>query len=152
MDRIALRERITSRMTVEDRGYASPCWVSNRATHSNGYTKIGYMGRTWLTHRFAYTVFVGDVPEGMQLDHLCKVRACCNPDHLEPVTCRENLLRGDTVTARQAAQTHCKRGHPLSGDNLYRRPDRDNGRDCKTCRHKATRASIERRKQRKEAA
>jgi hypothetical protein len=136
-NRTDLQAKVTSRVAIEDRGYDTPCWVSDRAQQGNGYTKLGYMGTTWLTHRFAYTVFVGAIPEGLQLDHLCKVRACCNPDHLEPVTCRENLLRGDTITASQVAQTHCKNGHPLSGDNLYARPDRVNGRDCRTCRSAA---------------
>lgn len=144
-DRTALRTRITSRITVEDRGFRTACWISNRAMHSNGYTKIGYFGQTWLTHRFAYTVFVGDIPDGLQLDHLCSQRACCNPEHLEPVTCRENLLRGDTLTAREAAQTHCKEGHPLSGPNLYVRPDRVNSRGCRTCRRNADRRAKRRR-------
>jgi hypothetical protein len=145
-DRTALRARVTSRITIEDRGYATPCWISNRAAHSNGYTKIGYLGQTWLTHRFSYTVFIGDIPDGLQLDHLCRQRACCNPEHLEPVTCRENLLRGDTLTAKEAAQTHCKEGHPLSGPNLYVRPDRTKSRGCKTCRNASTRKSVERRR------
>lgn len=139
MDRTDLQRRITSRVTIEDRGYETPCWVSNRAAHPKGYTKIGYQGRTWLTHRLAYTVYVGEIPNGMQLDHLCKVPACCNPDHLEPVTCRENLLRGDTITATEAAQTHCKNNHPLTGSNLYRRPDRPNSRGCRACRTAAKR-------------
>lgn len=137
-NRTDLQARITSRIAIEDRGYLTRCWISNRAMHDNGYTKIGYMGATWLTHRFAYTVFVGEIPDGLQLDHLCKVRVCCNPDHLEPVTCRENLLRGDTITASQVAQTHCKQGHPLSGDNVYVRPDRPHSRGCRTCRAAAS--------------
>lgn len=138
-NRTDLQTKITSHIVVRDAGYVTPCWISNRARHLNGYTKLGYLGTTWLTHRFAYTVFVGDIPEGLQLDHLCKVRACCNPGHLEPVTCRENLLRGDTLTAHEIAQTHCKRGHPLSGDNLYHRPDRPVGRCCRACRSEAKR-------------
>lgn len=137
-NRTELQARILSRITREDRGYSTNCWISNRATQPNGYTKIGYMGVTWLTHRFAYVVFVGDIPADMQLDHLCRQRACCNPEHLDPVTCRENLLRGDTITAREASQTHCKRGHALSGDNLYVRPDRPNSRGCRTCRTEST--------------
>lgn len=144
-DRTSLQLRITSRVSIEDCGYSTPCWVSNRAAYPKGYTKLGYQGSTWLTHRFAYTVFVGDIPAGMQLDHLCRVRACCNPDHLEPVTCRENLVRGETLTAAEVAQTHCKRGHPLEGDNLYLRPDRT-GRCCRTCRAAAGAARNERRR------
>lgn len=129
-----LRDRINSRVVIEDRGYKTPCWISNRARQPNGYTKMCHLGKTWLTHRFAYTVFVGDIPPGMQLDHLCRVRPCCNPTHLDPVTPRENLLRGDTSTARQVAATHCPRGHKYSPENTYRRPDGSNKRDCLTCR------------------
>lgn len=136
-----LRAKITSRITVEDRGHSTPCWISDRAQQPNGYTKLGYLGRTWLTHRFAFTVFVGEIPSDLQLDHLCSQRACCNPDHLEPVTCRENLLRGDTITAQQAAKTHCKRGHPLSGANVYWRPDKPTSRGCRACRTESTRRS-----------
>lgn len=123
-----LQAKVTSRISVEDRGYKTPCWISNRAAQPNGYTKLGYLGTTWLTHRFAYTVFLGPVPNGLQLDHLCRQRACCNPTHLEPVTARENILRGDLV------KPECLRGHPLSGPNLYPRPDNPQQRGCRACR------------------
>ena len=130
-DRVDLQERVMSRITIEDHGWHTPCWISTRAAHSNGYTKIGYRGTTWLTHRFAYTVFVGPIPEDLQLDHLCRVRACCNPDHLEPVTCRENLLRGDTLTAAEAAATTCINRHPFTPENT--RMTRKGKRACRAC-------------------
>lgn len=130
-NRTDLRARITERVDIEDRGHGTPCWISNRAAHSNGYTKLGHLGRTWLTHRFAYTVFVGPIPERMQIDHLCKVRACCNPAHLEPVTCRENLLRGDTLTAAEVAMTGCIHGHDFTSENT--RTTSSGKRACRTC-------------------
>lgn len=145
LNRTDLQARVTERATVEDRGYLTPCWISNRAAQPNGYTKIGYLGATWLTHRFAYEVFVGSVPDGLALDHLCRQRACCNPEHLEPVTIRENLLRGETSTAENAAKTHCHAGHPLSGANLYIRPDGQAQRGCRTCRRAASARSDRRR-------
>lgn len=134
-DTPSLRAKITSRSHVEDRGYETPCWISDRATQPNGYTKIGYLGETWLTHRFAYEVFVGPIPKGLVIDHLCRQRACCNPAHLEPVTNRENLLRGDTLTAAEASATSCKRGHPFDEANTYWRADRAGVRGCRACRN-----------------
>ena len=105
-------------------------WVG--AENSNGYGVITVNGTNRYVHRLSYEFAKGSIPNGLQLDHLCRVRCCLNPNHLEPVSCRENLLRGDTLPAREAAQTHCLNGHPLSGDNLYREP---NGRRyCKICR------------------
>lgn len=131
-ERATLQARVTERMKVVNRGFDTPCWVSNRAMQPNGYTKIGHNGRTFLTHRIAYEAFVGPIDEGLVIDHLCRVRACVNPDHLEAVTTRENLVRGETVTALEVAQTHCHRGHLLDGLNLYMRPDRL-GRVCRAC-------------------
>lgn len=123
-------------MTIEDRGYATPCWISNRAKNGGGYTKIGIDGRTEMTHRAAYTAFVGPIPAGLVIDHLCRERTCCNPEHLEAVTHRENLVRGETLTSREVAQTACKHGHPFTPENTYQRPDRP-GRLCRTCRSEA---------------
>jgi len=67
----------------------------------------------------------------LQLDHLCRNRTCCNPAHLELVTGRENLLRGDTLAAANAAKTHCIQGHPLADDNLY--VANNGARTCRTC-------------------
>ena len=130
-----LQHRVRSRSDEVDHGYTSPCWISNRARHAKGYTKMGLCGQTLLTHRVAYEAYVGPIPDGLQIDHLCRQTACCNPDHLEPVTCRENLLRGDTRTAAQAAATHCKRGHPYDEANTYTRHDRPGVRGCKACRN-----------------
>lgn len=69
---------------------------------------------------------------GWDLDHLCRNRSCVNPAHLELISHRENVLRGNTIMAAKVAQTHCKHGHPLSGDNLYIRPT--GRRECRACR------------------
>ena len=77
----------------------------------------------------------GPVPDGIEIDHLCRVRHCANPEHLEAVTPTENTMRGEGVGAKNARLTHCKHGHPLSGDNLYivTRAGGKRRRVCRTC-------------------
>lgn len=134
MNRTALIERIQSRVTIEDRGYKTACWVSDRGAGSNGHTRLLVDGHQVYTHRLAYTVYVGDIPAGLVLDHLCKVPACCNPAHLEPVTSRTNTMRGNTIPAMHARATHCPKGHEYTEENTYRRPDGRPWRACRTCR------------------
>lgn len=97
----------------------SECWFWTAHIQRNGYARFqgNEIGVTVLAHRFAYELLVGPIQEGLQLDHLCRNRHCVNPAHLEPVTCRENLIRGVGFAARNAAKTHCKRGHPLRGED-----------------------------------
>lgn len=76
---------------------ATGCWEWQGELNRNGYGRVWVNGRRLMAHRVAYQLLVGEIPEGLVLDHLCKVRRCCNPDHLEPVTVRENTLRGDAV-------------------------------------------------------
>lgn len=90
-----------------------------------------------LAHRVAYEMLVGPIPEGKQLDHLCRQRTCWNPAHLEVVTGRENTLRGVGRTAVNAAKTHCSRGHELAGDNLY---VHDGQRKCRACKKETIKA------------
>lgn len=80
------------------------CWLWTRSKSPDGYGWASYRNRTHQAHRLVYTFVYGSVPDGMHLDHLCRVRHCVNPDHLEPVTPRENLLRGDTATAWRKCQ------------------------------------------------
>ena len=130
-----LQRRVKERMAVEDRGYTTPCWISNRVAQPNGYTKMACLGKVALTHRVAYRAFTGPIPDGLVIDHLCRQRACCNPDHLDAVTNQVNLLRGEGFVAQQVLRTHCPRDHALVGDNIYRRPGHDNKRECRTCRN-----------------
>ena len=121
------------------------CWLWTGARDKLGY---GWIRRTRggnaPAYRVAWELEVGPIPEGLVIDHLCRNPSCVNPAHLEPVTQRENMLRGATVAARNAAKTRCLRGHPLSGENLYRRPD--GGRECRTCRAAAVARFHERRR------
>lgn len=108
------------------------CWQWTSFVRPDGYPMFRFGQRAIRAHRFAYELLVGPIPEGMQLDHLCRNRACVNPTHREPVTHRENIMRGLAPTAQNARKTHCKRGHPLEGDNVYRSPR--GHRTCRTCK------------------
>lgn len=96
-----------------------------------GYGKFTLKGRCVLAHRWYFEYCKGGIPSGLQLDHLCRNRRCVNPDHLEPVTCKENLMRGDTFQARNAAKTHCPQGHEYSEENT--RVDPKGSRRCREC-------------------
>lgn len=111
---------------------ASGCWIwAGHLTKGYGAIRIGG-GRRVGAHVFAWTEVAGrSIPEGHELDHLCRVPRCVNPDHLEPVVHRVNLMRGMSPAARQARQTKCARGHALSGSNLRRR--RNGKRECRSC-------------------
>src|SRR5690606_12614402 len=111
----------------------SGCWTWTRAKTEAGYGRCWWQGKDWLAHRASYTALIGPIPEGLELDHLCRNRACVRPDHLEPVAHAENVRRADysKKIARQRSQTHCLRDHPLSGENLRVAPD--GRRHCRAC-------------------
>lgn len=109
------------------------CWLWTGYINASGYGRTQHDGRLQLAHRVAYELLVGPVPDGMQLDHLCRVRRCVNPDHLEPVTSRENTRRG------KAVKTHCPRGHALVDGNLVLSHLRRGWRSCLTCHREGAR-------------
>jgi hypothetical protein len=110
------------------------CWLWTGPTIGYGYGLFSLRYKNVLAHKTTYQHFHGPVPPGLVLDHeVCDTPQCCNPDHVRPKTQRENLLRGNTVTARNAAKTACPKGHPLVEGNLVLSPSRP-GRICLTCR------------------
>lgn len=124
------------RFQAKTRQRETGCIEWTGALTSTGYGSFyAAPGEYIPAHRWAYTQSKGEIPKGMQLDHLCRNRSCVNPDHLEPVTVRENLLRGNTVTARNRAVTHCPAGHEYTPENTYVAPGSPGNRHCKTCIH-----------------
>ena len=128
-------------MNIMDRFYKkiipvpeSGCWLWMGATNQLGYGSFFVAGRVLKAHRFSYETFVGPLVEGLCIDHLCRVRCCVNPSHLELVTNRVNALRGSGWAAFLAAKTHCKRGHEFTKDNTYVYSYRPNRRNCRACR------------------
>jgi len=112
------------------------CWRWTDVLSGNGYGYLGVggrKGRDILAHRLAYRLYVGPIPAGMTVDHLCRNRWCVNPAHLEAVSLRVNLLRGDNPAARNARRTHCLRGHPFSGEGADVVIDNLGRRVCRHC-------------------
>lgn len=123
------------------KGKDTECWIWTAGSRGKGYGNFWIEGATENAHRLSYYMAHGPVPEGLELDHICRNRSCVNPAHLQPVTKSENNLRGDNprlsserAKARHAARTHCKHGHEFTEENTainYR-----NGfkiRSCRTC-------------------
>jgi hypothetical protein len=118
------------------------CWIwmgaSNERYPGFRYGQFNYKGKSATAHRAAYEMFVGPVPPGLVLDHLCRNPRCVNPDHLEPVTHAENMRRGVRWSPEKRAaahRTHCRRGHELTPENTYvwHGPDGYTRRQCRTC-------------------
>lgn len=113
------------------------CWLWTASVSTNGYGQAWDSARRTprRAHRLAWEDRFGPVPEGFYLDHLCRVRRCVNPDHLQIVTNRINVVeRGDGPTARNAAKTHCLRGHPFDEANTRRYATRYGpARACRAC-------------------
>lgn len=150
-ERMDTKERFWAK--VEKRG----CWLWT-GVKSAGYGMLTPRGKgsTMSAHVFAYEMLVGPVPDGLEIDHLCRNRACVNPEHLEPVTHKVNCRRGKMTPqerfklkqplpepkprgAFNAAKTHCPKGHPYDEENTYYRKGNKNLRECLTCKRAAQR-------------
>ncbi len=133
----SLRERILSGCSPEP---MSGCWLWTKALDPTGYPKISivteraHKPRIRRAHIVAFEEFKGPILKGLVINHLCRVRCCVNPDHLEAVTPRQNVLHGRTFAARNQQKTHCDAGHPFSTDNTYLWHGQ---RKCRVCRREA---------------
>ena len=107
------------------------CWLWTAYIDKDGYGNFWLDGITRLAHRVSYEWFVGEIPEGLQIDHLCRVRNCGNPTHLEAVTCKVNIRRGETGKG-ESDKTHCPQSHEYSIVNTYIRPITGK-RACREC-------------------
>lgn len=132
-------DRFAAKVALSDSGCL--VWLGGIAGSGYGHFHTTQSGaikaRDVYAHRWSYEHHRGPIPEGLHLDHLCRNRKCVNPDHLEPVTQRENTLRGIGFSAENAAKTECAKGHPYSIDNTY--VDPLGYRHCRTCRREVDR-------------
>lgn len=109
------------------------CWDWVGTVNPSGYGAWPIKkGESAAAHRILYKRAKGVIPLGLQLDHLCRNRKCVNPDHLEPVTCRMNILRGQGYAAQNARKVECGRGHPFTPENTITDIKR-NERRCRIC-------------------
>lgn len=112
------------------------CWLWQAAKSSAGYGLMWWEGKLEYVHRVAYTQFIGFIEKGLDIDHLCRIPACVNPDHLEAVTHQENIKRGNAGMWGKS-KTHCPSGHPYQGSNLV--IDNKGGRRCRSCHNTVNR-------------
>lgn len=154
-----LADRFLERVRPEANG----CHRWTGAIGGVGYGTLTVDGRTEYAHRVAYTLFVGQIPEGMHIDHACHNRdesclgeerclhrRCVNPEHLEPVTVQRNILRSPlSVAGRNARKTHCKHGHAFTTENTI---VKTTGRECRACHNAAQSESAKRRRTARRAA
>jgi HNH endonuclease len=123
------------------------CWLWGAGENKNGYGRWQPVrGRQEFVHRAVVRIFRGPIPRGMHVDHLCRVRSCCNPDHLEVVTARENCHRGDSPWAANWRKTHCINGHEFDKENTYWEASQYPGsvakRRCRACGRERKRKSM----------
>lgn len=119
-----MKEKVLSRIAKDPK---TGCWNWVAYLDRNGYGRIGITHRKYVyAHRLSYEAFVGDIPDGLHIDHLCRNPACVNPEHLEPVTNKENHRRGK----HGVLFTHCKHGHEMNEENTWLYKERRYCREC----------------------
>jgi hypothetical protein len=135
-----LADRLAKYITIDPE---TGCHLWHGVADEKGYGRLRYRSKPLSAHRVGYELVKGPIPAGLQIDHLCRNPACCNAAHLEAVTPRENVRRGNNPAAVNARKTHCSRGHELSGPNLF---TKDGRRICITCRRVKSRLAKAKRK------
>jgi hypothetical protein len=115
---------ISERIRISDAG----CWEWTGYISKSGYGRVSIHSKYYAAHRISYEIRNGPIPDGLVIDHLCRNTRCVNPDHLEAVTQKINVLRGISNAAERAAMTHCAKGHPIDGVRF------SHGRIARVCR------------------
>lgn len=140
-------ERLLPRVVISDVPFnGEPCWIFTGCLSRAGYGRIGERSDVRLTHRVTYEAFVGPIPAGMEIDHLCRQRSCCNPAHLEAVTHATNTRRGlagEHLRLRRLISV-CKQGHPYTPENTYVKAN--GARRCVECNRTRARAYQQRKR------
>lgn len=124
-----LPEKVEARIIPEP---MSGCWIWTGPLRDSkdGYGGLSHEGKVYRTHKFVFEFFNGPVPQGLCLDHICRNKICCNPEHLEVATWKMNIRRGAGVAPRNLAKTHCPQGHEYTLENTYIWAEQ---RFCRTC-------------------
>lgn len=136
--RPTLSEYVADRVEIN----ADDCWIWTGHRNGDGYGVCFRDGKQKYVHRLTYELYRQPIPAGLVIDHLCRVRECCNPEHLEAVTHAENIRRGESPYAKKARKTHCVNGHPFDLLNTIWKtfPNGGTGRQCRACKDASARA------------
>lgn len=138
--------RLMARVIETSGPLDTACWITGYRTNDRGYVNVTDFGRQRRAHIVAYEASNGPVPDGLELDHLCRVRNCVNPAHLEAVTHAENMRRAFEATGTGTYATHCIAGHEWTPENTYIRPSKVM-RFCRICGRRRTHEYKQRTKQ-----
>lgn len=117
------------------------CWQWRSPNKTTGYGEFHWHYQRYLAHRFSYQHHIGPIPDGMQIDHLCRNRGCVNPKHLRVVTLAQNVLAGSGITAQNKRKTSCKNGHAYTDANTYKHNGK---RSCRVCKDALSRTYAKR--------
>jgi len=125
-----LLPHVVTRIEERDMGWTTSCWIFTGPLRPDGYARVSIKNKMTYLHVYIWTTLVGPKPAGLDLDHLCRIRHCCRPTHLDPVTRKTNAMRGETGSNHRN-KDRCKWGHLFDEANTYRYKGK---RHCRKCR------------------